>query len=274
VVHTLAILMGMMLLVALAAQAILGPGVLPWLAGGITISALIAPRPDPGRLLRWSGGRPLPPELAPNLGRAVEILARRAELPSAPAVYFFPGSRPNAFTVGDADRAAIGLTAGLLRRLDTWELTAILAHEISHLRNGDARVMGLALSAARLAGMMSFLGAFLLMANLPLLLSGMATVSWSALLLLTAAPMLAVVLQLSLSRAREIDADLSAVELTGDPSALASALLKIQTRQGRALEELWTQIYGRTWWRTHPAAEQRIRLLHRIERRASDRPER
>jgi len=266
--HSLLILGGMLVLVALVARIILGPSVLPWLAAGFAISALLSPRPHPERLLRWSGGRPLPPGVAAYLEQTARELAAGAELERPPVLLYFDRSEPNAFAIGDAKRSAIGLTAGLLERLTPPEIAAILAHEISHLRNGDTRVMALVASAARLAGTMSLMGVFLLFFNLPLLLMGAATVSPTALLLLVGAPMLATVLQLSLSRAREIDADLSAVELTDDPGHLASALVKIQTRQRRLMEHLLTQVYGGTWWRTHPAAEERIRLLRQIERQS------
>lgn len=210
----------------------------------------------------------MPRHMAGFLEQTTRELAARAELRRPPALLYFARSEPNAFAIGDAKRSAIGVTAGLLERLTPPEIAAILAHEISHLRNGDTRVMALAAAAARLAGMMSLLGVLLLLVNLPLLLVGAATVSSTALLLLLGAPMLATVLQLSLSRAREIDADLSAVELTDDPGHLASALAKIQTRQRRLLENVLTQVYGGTWWRSHPAAEERIRRLRQIERQS------
>jgi heat shock protein HtpX len=124
--------------------------------------------------------------------------------------------------------AAIALTDGLLRSLTPRELTGVLGHEIAHIANDDLRVMGLADSISRLTHLMALLGQITILFSVPALLLGIVQVSWPALLLLAAAPQLALLAQLGLSRVREFDADRLAAELTGDPHGLASALAKIE----------------------------------------------
>jgi heat shock protein HtpX len=75
----------------------------------------------------------------------------------------------NAFAVGRPEDAAIAVTDGLLRRLTLRELVGVLAHEVSHIRNDDLWIMGLADVIGRLTGAMSMAGMVLLLANLPLL---------------------------------------------------------------------------------------------------------
>ncbi len=78
----------------------------------------------------------------------------------------------NAFSVGDCSEATIALTDGLLRKLQTSELLAVMAHEISHIRNNDMRVMALADMVSRLNSFFSSVGLLLLLFSLPLLLLG------------------------------------------------------------------------------------------------------
>ena len=112
------------------------------------------------------------------------------------------------------------------RLLSPREPAAVLAHEVAHIANRDLWLMGLADAMSRAVSVASWLGQFLLIINLPLMAAGAATFPWGALLLLVFSPTIMALLQLSLSRRREYDADLGAVELTGDPEALASALTR------------------------------------------------
>jgi heat shock protein HtpX len=97
----------------------------------------------------------------------------------------------------------------------------VLAHEISHLRHNDMRIMGFAGLTSQLIHMLALLGQILLFLNLPLLLWGHYTISWTAILLLIFAPTISAILQLALSRTREYRADLGAARLMGDGRALA-----------------------------------------------------
>jgi heat shock protein HtpX len=140
----------------------------------------------------------------------------------------------------------------------------VLAHEISHIRSNDIWVMTLADTVSRLTGGLALMGQLLLFINLPLLLFGAAAISWWAILLLLFAPTISLLLQLALSRTREFDADMDAVEITGDPLGLASALRKLDRHQ----RGLWQRLLfpGRhtpdSWiLSTHPSSEERIRRL-------------
>jgi heat shock protein HtpX len=107
----------------------------------------------------------------------------------------------------------------------------------------------------------------LLLLNLPLILFGEASISWTAILLLIGAPLINGLLQLALSRRREFDADRGAVELTGDPAGLASALLKLERETAALLRQVIVPGHGvpqPSILRTHPPTEQRLRRLEQM----------
>jgi heat shock protein HtpX len=170
----------------------------------------------------------------------------------------------NAFTMGRGENVAVAVTDGMIRSLNPREFAGVLAHELSHVRNGDLWVMMLADSIGRLTNLMTMAGGLLLLVNLPLLLLGMAQISWLFILLLLFAPTIASLLQMGLSRAREYDADLEAASLTGDPAGLASALNKLEQQEA----SLWERILmpGRrlpepSLLRSHPPTDERVRRL-------------
>jgi len=236
---------------------------------------LVGLRVSPALVLRLYGARPLSPPEAPTLFRVVTALAARAELARVPALYYQPSRIINAFAVGRHDDSAICLSDGLLRALNQEELMGVLAHEISHIRNNDRWMMGLADAVSRLTRMFSWMGQLLLLLNLPMLILGGDTFPWPLVLLLTGAPILSFLLQLALSRTREYDADLDAATLTGNPRGLANALAKMEQLRGSWLERLLQS--GRrlpepSVFRTHPDSADRIRRLLELE--AGRRPDR
>ena len=156
------------------------------------------------------------------------------------------------------------MTSGLLKALNLRELAGVLAHEISHVRHNDMRIMGLADMISRMTRTMSLIGMLLLMVNLPLIVAGAATVPWLLVLLLVFAPTIGSLLQLALARTREYDADIDAAGLTGDPLGLASALTKLERQGGRFWEEIvlpGRRIPDPSLLRTHPSTEERVRRL-------------
>jgi heat shock protein HtpX len=177
--------------------------------------------------LRAHRTRPLSRHEAPQLFAMTEELARRFAIPP-PRLQVIPSGSPNALTVRRGrGRASIAVTEGLLELLDGPQLEAVLAHEMSHLRSGDAQV---ATAAAGLAGSFAWVGHTL---QWILLMggtagrgdqrgSGFAPLAW-----LPVAPVIAVILRLALPRRRESLADASGAQLVGDPAALAAALDKI-----------------------------------------------
>jgi heat shock protein HtpX len=206
-------------------------GVLGWLIGGwlfalttvgaVVLLYLIHPMVSPQVILRLQKARRLHDNEAPQLFARLQALTERARLPRLPMLYYIPADVMNAFSVGNCQSAAIALTDGLLRRLNIHEITGVLAHEISHLRHNDMRIMGFAGLTSQLIHMLALLGQILLFLNLLLLLWGHYTISWTAILLLIFAPTISAILQLALSRTREYRADLGAARLMGDGRALA-----------------------------------------------------
>jgi heat shock protein HtpX len=216
-------------------------------------------------------------EDAPELWRMVENLAITAGLPM-PRVYIVHDESPNAFAAGRSPKQAIvAVTTGLLERLDEEELEGVLAHEMSHIRNYDVRLMTW---AAVLAGSIALLASVFTRAmwfgggdrrdNNPIVLIGVIAG-------LVLAPVAAVLIQMAISRRREYVADASAAELTRYPQGLASALRAISAsttpsaRLGnQAIAHLMIapplSARGRTLtvFATHPATEDRIARLSQM----------
>ncbi|MEJ2690273.1 MAG: zinc metalloprotease HtpX [Deltaproteobacteria bacterium] len=212
--------------------------------------------------------QPLGKEDAPTVYELLELLAARAQLHCELKIYHIPSQGMNAFSVGDPLAATIALTDGLFRKLSPSELLAVMAHEISHIRNNDMRVMALADMVSRLNGLFSSVGLLLLFFSLPLLLFGKIFISLPFVLLLILAPVLSNLLQLGLSRTREYTADLDAVTLTGSPTALIRALEKMEVAQvDSGLRRLLLTRGNRllpSLFRSHPATGKRIRRLKEV----------
>ena len=231
-----------------------------------------APRLPPELIMRMYRATRLDPRQGGQITHIVAVLARRAGLSSVPSLYLIPSMTLNAFATGTPQKAAIGITEGLLRRLSLRELAGVLAHELSHVRNNDLAVMGLADTMTRFTQVLSYLALFLGIVNLPALLLGDSDISLTALLLLYLAPTAGSLLQLGLSRAREYDADVEGATLTGDPAGLASALNKLERYQGSFWEDLMFPVPSRripqpSLLRSHPANADRIRRLLALENR-------
>jgi len=255
---------GMLLILALCAWPLWGwQGVLWALLGG-SLALLLTPSVSPEWLLSLYRAREVQPRELPGLLRLVETLARRAGLPASPRLFYIPSRTLNAFAVGKPERACIAVTHGLLETLDRRELAGVLAHEVAHVMNRDLWLMALADTVSRLTSLLSNLGLALLVLNLPLILAGRTVVPWTTVALLVFAPTAASLLQLALSRAREFDADLDGARLTGDPAGLASALAKLERRQGRFWEEVilpGRRMPDPSLLRTHPPGRERIQRL-------------
>ncbi|MBA2779982.1 zinc metalloprotease HtpX [Billgrantia kenyensis] len=218
----------------------------------------------PARLvLASSGAGLLRRHQAPTLYQALDVLYQRAGLEQPPQLYYTPSPELNAFTVGGPREGGIALTEGLVRTLDLAQLVGVLAHEVSHLRHGDTRVMSMAAAMTRLTLWLALLLQISLLVMLPSLVAEGEPLPWLALLAAACAPTLSSLLQLALSRRREYSADLEAVALTGDPYALASALTVLERHHGAWLMTM----FGRRppawldWLRTHPPTRERIRRL-------------
>ncbi len=265
--HTILLFTGMIGLLALLGLSLAGVNGLVWasLLGGLFL--LFSQHASPYLMLRLVKARPLAVQEAPGLYQLIETLARRADLPKMPRLYYVPDRMMNAFAVGRRDEAAIGLTEGLLRHLSRRELAGVLAHEISHIRHNDMRVMSVAALISHLTSLFSSFGQLLLFLNLPLLLFGRTAVSWFAILLLLVAPLLSSLLQLALSRTREFEADLGAAHLTGDPEGLATALQKMAYYQDNLFKRILMPGHKApdpSLFRTHPRTDERVNRLRQL----------
>lgn len=262
--HSAILIAGMALIAAGCAWTLWGfEGVL-WALVAVILGLIVTPSLPPELVLSFYRAQQLSRRDIPELHEALDRLARRAELPASPRLYYVPSAMSNAFAVGQPREAAIALTDGMLRTLSLREIAAVMAHEVSHIANNDLWLMNLADSISRLTAILSYLGLFLLALNLPLLLGGAVPIPWLLIGLLMLAPTLISLMQLALSRAREYDADLEAARLAGDPQGLASALVKLERSQGGLWESFMRPGRGMpdtSLLRSHPPTQERVRRL-------------
>ncbi len=266
-IQSVLLLGGMAAIGAVCVAALFGTGAVLWTVLGIAGAFFLGPQIPRDYLLSLHGARRLGPHELPEVQRLLARLARQAELPAVPELYYLPSAAPNAFSIGAPESSAIAVSDGLLRTLDLREFTGVLAHETSHIAHRDLWIMGLADVMSRVTALMSLIGQFILLVNLPLLLVGVVAVPWVVPLLLIFAPTLMSLLQLALSRSREFAADFGAAQLTGDPIGLARALEKLERRQGSFWEEILLpgrRIPDPSLLRTHPPTEQRVARLREL----------
>jgi len=221
--------------------------------------SVFGPRLSARWMLSRRGARQLHPR--DPIARMVADLTRRAGVPT-PAVYVVPSPTPNAFTAGEGRDAVLGISPSLVRMMSRRELRGVLAHEVAHLVHRDTRVMRTAATFRSLTHSMASFGLLLALLQLPLALFGAPTLPLSALLVMLFAPTLSGALELMLARDREHDADAAAARLTGDPRALASALLRLDARERSMLR--WLPFGAPRvpeWLRTHPPTGERVRRL-------------
>jgi heat shock protein HtpX len=177
--------------------------------------------------------------IPPHLTNIVENMAMTAQIPM-PAIYIINDPAPNAFATGfSPENAAVAVTRGLLEQLNNEELEGVIAHEVSHIRNYDIRLATVAVALT---------GVFSVLSDLGMRMVGFGgrrnrdskgghpALYIAALVLIIASPMVALMINLALSRNREFLADASAVELTRNPNGLISALVKI-SGSSREIEE-------------------------------------
>lgn len=176
-------------------------------------------------VLRSSGAQEVTREEAPQLYDLVERLAQRAGLPT-PRVCIIDTDVPNAFATGrDPSHAAVAVTTGIMRVLDYNELSGVLAHELSHVKNRDILTSTV---VAMMATVISYVAQFFAFfgggSSDDEGESGNILVSLAVILL---APLAALLIQMAISRSREYEADKDGGEICGNPNYLADALAKI-----------------------------------------------
>ncbi|MEL7142385.1 MAG: M48 family metalloprotease [Cyanobacteria bacterium J06643_4] len=172
--------------------------------------------------------KPTPREEQPELYSRIEKLCDRANLPN-PKLYIVPSKSPNAFATGrDPEHAAIALTEGIIDLLPPDELDAVIAHELTHVRNRDTLIQAV---ASTLSSSLTYLGRILTIGALyfPVARLGKRGNSPLAILfLLIIGPFSAGLLRMAISRTREFAADQGAAEITKNPLALVRALEKLE----------------------------------------------
>jgi heat shock protein HtpX len=216
-------------------------------------------------------------ESAPKFYDMIERLAKQANLPM-PRVYLINDSTPNAFATGrNPNHAAVAATTGILQGLSNEELAGVMAHELAHVKHRDTLISTI---AATLVGSISFIAQ---MAGWVFMFgrgsndrggSGI-----GGLVLLILSPILAMLIQMAISRSREFAADKGGAEFTGNPLGLASALQKIS--RGNQLKPVYNSnpttahmfiinpLHGggmSKLFSTHPSTEERIKRLQSMAR--------
>jgi len=218
-------------------------------------------------------------EEAPQLYNMVRNVATEAGIPM-PKVYIIPTPAPNAFATGrNPQNAAVAVTEGILKLLEPNELEAVIAHEIGHVTNRDILISTV---AATLAGAISYIAN---MAQWALIFGGFGRSNddeghgslIASLIMIILAPIIALIIQLAISRAREYKADETGAHLTRRPLDLASALQKISygaqripldASPGTAHLFIMNPLRGGLagLFSTHPPVEERIERLERMAR--------
>jgi heat shock protein HtpX len=174
-------------------------------------------------VLRMYGAQEVDERTAPRLYRLVQQLSRAAGLPM-PRVCIVENDQPNAFATGrDPQHAAVCATTGLLNRLNDEELAGVLAHELGHVKNRDTLTMTI---TATIAGAISMLANFALFFGGGNRREGGNIVA--VLLISILAPIAAMLVQATISRTREFEADKAGAEISRHPLWLASALSRIE----------------------------------------------
>ena len=227
------------------------------------------------------GAKEVTPAEAPRLHSIIDRLCVQANLPK-PRVAVAQTPMPNAFAVGRSPKSAtVCATTGILDLLNDAELEGVLGHELSHVRNRDVMVMTIASFFASIAAFITqmgffFGGAFDSRDNQN---SGIAFIF--VILISAAVYVISWLLLQALSRYREFAADRGSAVLTGRPSALISALMKISGQMGRIPQQDLRAASGElaafyivpprakqsvaNLFSTHPPLEARIAALQRLE---------
>lgn len=229
------------------------------------------------RFVLWSSrARIVTPAEAPRLARIVAELAPQFGL-VAPRLAIIPTPAANAFATGrNEHHAVVAATEGILHLLDDRELRGVLAHELAHIKDRDILVMTL---AATLAGAISYLAQAFIFGEMFGGFGGSGRVSGNNLVLaivaIVAAPVAAIMIQLAISRSRELRADEVGARTIGDPEALAHALEALDDATDRRPMPIGTPATGalcivnplrghgvlKSMFSTHPPMEERIRRL-------------
>jgi heat shock protein HtpX len=222
------------------------------------------------------GAKEVSEEEYPELHAMVSRLSQQADLPK-PKVAVADSSVPNAFATGRSQKnSAVAVTTGIMRTLDRDELEGVLAHELAHIKNRDVMVMTIASFLSTVAFMVVRFGFYFGGGGRNRNGGGVIIAIVASL----AVWIISFLLIRALSRYREFSADRGGAVITGKPSALASALLKISGRMDQVPKDdlreqaemnaffiipIKSGVVGRLF-STHPSTEKRVERLRALER--------
>lgn len=245
------------------------------------IGIVVSLRSGTRLVLAASGAQPADPDQYRQLHDIVEALAIGKGLPK-PQVYVIDDPSPNAFATGTSPKhAAVTATTGLLAIMNREELEGVVAHELSHIKNYDVRLLLIVSTLIGMAGLLASLAwrsAFFMRSRGRQAGQIMLLVFAAGVLLGVVAVIFGPLVRLALSRRRESLADVSGVELTRNPAGLIRALEKLQTNDqpfakfNHATAAMCIDDplqHHESWYHhlfdTHPPITERIAVLKQIE---------
>ena len=243
------------------------------LVGGMTLAQLLL---SDKLALRAMGAREVSPQEAPGLHAMIERLCIQADLPK-PKIAVADTEMPNAFAMGRSQKnATVCATTGIMNTLSPAELEGVMAHELAHVKNRDVLIMTIASFFASVSAMILQFGFFFGGGD-----DDEGPGFLVVLLVSLAVYVISFFLMLALSRYREFSADRGAALVTGRPSALSSALMRISgamdrvpqqdLRRAESLNAFFivpTSVKSavQTVFSTHPAMEKRLARLQQLEK--------
>jgi heat shock protein HtpX len=226
------------------------------------------------------GAKTVSPQEAPGLHAMIERLCIQADLPK-PKIAIADLKMPNAFAMGRGPKSAVvAATTGIMETLEPHELEAVMAHELTHIKNRDVLILTIASFFATIASMIAQMGLWFGGGFGGGDDDGGALPFIVILLVSFVVYIVSFFLMLALSRYREFSADRGAALITGRPSALSSALTKIASNMQRVPDQdlrtvgkmnaffiVPTSVKSSigTLFMSHPPMEKRIAALSRIE---------
>ena len=228
-------------------------------------------------VLKMYKAKVIEPGDAPDLYRMVDELRQRAGLPM-PVVAIAPSPQPNAFATGrNHGKAVVCVTAGLMKMMDRKQLEGVIAHELAHIKHYHMLVSTMAATMAAAIGILAsvakwgaILGGGRDSQRNPIAMIAMAII----------APLMAMIVQMGISRVNEFQADRTGAIIAGTPDGLASALQRLESAAhqipmdvnpaaaGLAIVNPLSGVRGQAFsnlFRTHPPTEQRVARLRELK---------
>jgi len=227
-VKTVGLMVFMTLLLMLVGQALGGRGGMVFAFGLAVLMNFGSYWFSDKIVLRMYGAQPVTESEAPELYAIVRTLVQKAGLPM-PKIYIIPEETPNAFATGrNPEHAVVAVTHGIMRILSREELSGVIGHELAHIKHRD---MLTGTIVATIAGAISMLAQ---MAQWAMIFGGRRDDEEGgsnpivAIVMMIVAPIAAMIVQMAISRTREFEADKGGAQISGNPSGLANALLKLE----------------------------------------------